>query len=161
MIRLVSSRALRFLGFDRVLPIAAAVNAIVIAGFALIDAQTPHWLIAGYIVIFGIARSTQFMTSNSLAYAEMPAEELSGATSLGGVLQQLSVSFGVSTAALILAAVSNQGTGLQVADFHEAFLLVGLIPLLALPAFLRLRPEDGVAVSGHSRRSRQARSGDH
>jgi EmrB/QacA subfamily drug resistance transporter len=160
MIRLVSSRALRLLGFHRVLPIAAVANAIVIAGFALIDAQTPHWLIAGYVVLFGLARSTQFMTSNTLAYADMPAPQLSSATSLGGVVQQLSVSFGVSAAALILGAVSQQHAPLQVADFHEAFLCAGLIPLLALPAFLRLRPEDGAAVSGHSRKDRRSNTDD-
>jgi fucose permease len=161
MTRLVSSRALRLLGFDRVLPIAAVANAIVIAGFAFIDAQTPHWLIAGYVVLFGLARSTQFMTSNTLAYADMPAPQLSSATSLGGVVQQLSVSFGVSAAALILGTVSDGHAGLRVADFHETFLLVALIPLLALPAFLRLRPEDGAAVSGHQRTTRRSRSDDH
>jgi EmrB/QacA subfamily drug resistance transporter len=154
-IRLVSSRALRLLGFHRVLPIGAVVSAIVIAGFALIGPQTPHWLIAGYVVLFGLARSTQFMTSNTLAYADMPAPHLSSATSLGGVVQQLSVSFGVSTSALILGLVSDSQAGLQVGDFHEAFLLVSLIPLLSFPAFLKLRPEDGVAVSGYRRTNRR------
>jgi EmrB/QacA subfamily drug resistance transporter len=149
-IRLVSSRALRWLGFGRMLQIAAAANAIVIAGFALIDLQTPHWLIAGYVVVFGLVRSTQLMTSNTLAYSEAPASELSSATSLAGVLQQLSVSFGVSAASLILGFVSDKAA-LQVANFHDAFLLISLIPLISLPAFFLLRPEDGAAVSGHRR----------
>ncbi|MEJ0097014.1 MAG: hypothetical protein WDM84_02430 [Bauldia sp.] len=33
------------------------------------------------------------MTSNTLSYSDTPAVQLSRATSLGGVLQQLSVSF--------------------------------------------------------------------
>lgn len=89
------------------------------------------------------------MTSNTLAYADMPSERLSRATSLGGVLQQLTVSFGVSIAATLLGLVASQSGVLSVSDFHEAFLLTALLPLLAIPGFFRLRQEDGVQVSGH------------
>jgi hypothetical protein len=37
-----------------------------------------------------------------------------------------------------------------------AFLLMAVIPLLGLPGFLKLRPEDGRQVSGHYRRSKEA-----
>ena len=94
-------------------------------------------------------RSTQFMTSNTLSYADLPAAELSRATSIGGVLQQLSVSFGVSTAALALSLLSRHGEILTPARFHEAFLLTAVVPLLALPGFLLLKQEDGAQVSGY------------
>jgi hypothetical protein len=41
---------------------------------------------------------------------------------------------------------------LTLEHFHRVFLLVALIPLLAVPGFLTLRPEDGTRVSGHRRR---------
>jgi hypothetical protein len=90
------------------------------------------------------------MTSNTLAYAETPAAQLSRATSLGGLLQQLTVSFGVSLAATLLALVSHHGA-LTPARFHEVFLISAALPLLGIPGFLRLRPEDGAQVSGHRR----------
>ena len=51
--------------------------------FTLVQPGMSHWLIAGYIALFGFARSAQFMSSNTLAYADMPADKLSRATSLG------------------------------------------------------------------------------
>ena len=106
-------------------------------------------MITGYIVLFGFMRSAQFMSSNTLSYADTPAEKLSRATSLGGVLQQLSVSFGVSASALLLGLVKGSRDHLTLGDFHEVFLLVAIIPLVAAIGFLQLRPEDGTAVSGH------------
>jgi len=156
-IRPISTHVLRRLGFDRVLLWSAVLGAILIAGFALVQPGMSHWLIAGYIALFGFARSAQFMSSNTLAYADMPADKLSRATSLGGVLQQLSVSFGVSAAALMLGLVKGASDALTLEHFHTVFLLVALIPLLAVPGFLGLRPEDGMSVSGHRRARATAR----
>jgi hypothetical protein len=89
------------------------------------------------------------MTSNTLSYSDMPGDRLSRATSLGGVLQQLSVSLGVSFSAMLLGILTRDGGALPQARFHEAFLIMALLPLLSLPGFLTLRPEDGREVSGH------------
>ena len=124
------------------------------AGFALIGSHTPHLWIAAYVFVFGLSRASQFMTSNTLSYADMPSTQLSNATSLGGVLQQLSVSFGVSLGAMLLGLLTSQSHALTPARFHEVFLLMAVIPLLSLPGFLQLRPEDGMLVSGHRRRER-------
>jgi EmrB/QacA subfamily drug resistance transporter len=154
VIRPLSTRLLRALGFDRVLLWSAVVSAILLAGFGWIGPGMPHWFIGGYIALYGLARSAQFMSSNTLSYADMPGEQLSRATSLGGVLQQLSVSFGVSVSALLLGFVAEGEHAITLADFHTAFLLIALIPLLAAPGFLFLRPEDGVKVSGHQRKKK-------
>ncbi|MDE1992307.1 MAG: DHA2 family efflux MFS transporter permease subunit [Rhizobiaceae bacterium] len=150
-VRPVSSKMLRLYGFDRVLTWSAIVGAAVVAGFALIGPNTPHWFIIVYVFIFGLTRAAQFMTSNTLSYSDTPAAQLSRATSLGGVLQQLSVSFGVSIAAMLLGLVTLDGSTLTPDKFHLAFLLMAVIPLLGLPGFMKLRPEDGRQVSGHYR----------
>ncbi len=151
LIRPISKRLLRALGFDRLLFWSAILSTAVIAGFSLLRADTPYWLIAAYIALFGLARSTQFMTSNTLSYSDMPADKLSRATSLGGVLQQLTVSFGVSVSAMLLGLLTWHNEALTPARFHEVFLIMAIIPLLALPGFLSSRPEDGMEVSGHRR----------
>jgi EmrB/QacA subfamily drug resistance transporter len=151
VIRPLLSVLLRKLGFARVLIGSALFGSATIAGFALLQPDTPHWVLMAYVALFGIVRSAQFMTSNTLSYADLPAEKLSRATSLGGVLQQLSVSFGVSIGAMLLGLVSWGDQMPSSAQFHEAFLLLAIIPLLAIPGFLRLRPQDGAQVSGHSR----------
>ncbi len=153
MVRVVASRMLRSFGFDRVLSGSAVAGSVALAGFGLLQPDTPRWLIGASIFVFGLIRSTQFMTSNTLSYADMPGPLLSRATSLGGVLQQLTVSFGVSFGAMLLGLVTRQGESLTPARFHEVFVLTALLPLLAVPGFLKLRPEDGAQVSGHTRRT--------
>ncbi len=148
-VRVTAGRLLRWFGFRIVLSGSAVLGALVVAGFALLEPSTPHWAVAAYIFAFGLMRSTQFMTSNTLSYADLPAAELSRATSIGGVLQQLSVSFGVSMAATVLTLLSRHGEALTPARFHETFLLTAIVPLLALPGFLLLKAEDGAQVSGH------------
>jgi len=155
LMRPISRPLLRWLGFGRLLFWSAILNAIVIAGFTVIGPATPTWFIAAYIGLFGLARSTQFMTSNTLSYSDMPADKLSRATSLGGVLQQLTVSFGVSFGAMLLGLLTWQSHALTPERFHEVFLLMAVIPLLSLPGFRHLRPEDGVEVSGHRPHPRQ------
>lgn len=152
LLRTISSRGLRLFGFDRVLTFGSAMTAVLIGGFALLTPQTPHWTIAAYVVLFGIARSMMFMATNTLAFADAPDDQLSRATSLAGVVQQLSISFGVTVAALLLGWVSEAGQPLTVADFHDAFLLVATLPLIAILGFAQLRPEDGMVVSGHQRK---------
>jgi len=150
-IRPVSTRMLRRFGFDRVLTASAVGGAILVAGFALIGPATPYWIIILYVFVFGLARGAQFMTSNTLSYSDVSAAQLSRATSLGGVIQQLSVSFGVSIGAMLLGLVTRDGGALTPDRFHLVFLISAVIPLLALPGFLFLKPEDGMQVSGHVR----------
>ena len=151
LIRPLSPRLLRALGFDRVLFWGAVLGSASVAGFALLQPDTSRWLIAGYVAVFGLVRAIQFMTSNTLSYADTPADQLSRATSLGGVLQQLTVSLGVSLSAMLLGLIAGHGGALTPAVFHAVFLLMAIVPLLALPGFRGLRPEDGVAISGHRR----------
>lgn len=151
VIRPVLSRVLRRYGFSRALSWSAVAGAAAVAGFALMEPDTPHWFIMAYIFVFGLTRSSQFMTSNTLSYSDTPAAQLSRATSLGGVLQQLSVSFGVSIAAMLLGLVTLDGSPLTPEKFQTVFLIMAVVPLLGLPGFLRLRPEDGAQVTGHGK----------
>ncbi len=153
LVRLFIGPLLRVFGFNKVLIGSAIAGSAALAGFALLGPGTPRWIIGGYVVVFGLTRSTQFMTSNTLSYSDTPTDWLSRATSLGGLLQQLTVSFGVTLSAVLLSILNLGGHTPTPARFHEVFLLTALLPLLAIPGFRILRPEDGAQVSGyrHSR----------
>ena len=148
LIRLALGPLLRRLGFTRLLVTSALAGSAALAGFALVDATWARWSIIGYIVLFGMLRSTQFMSSNTLSYADLEPEHLSRATSLGGLLQQLTVSFGVSLGAALLARLAGAQAP-TLTQFHLTFMLLALLPLLALPGFARLRASDGAQVSGY------------
>ncbi len=150
LVRVTIAPALRRIGFRGLLIGSALACAGVLAAFARIGPGTPHVAIATGIILFGLVRSTQFMTSNTLAYAEIDPDRLSRATSLGGLIQQLTVSFGVSVGAALLGLLTPARSTPTAATFHTVFFLIAVLPILALPAFTRLRPSDGVEVSGHA-----------
>ena len=149
LVRVVVGRALRHLGFRSLLIGSALACSGMLASFALVGEQTSHLWIAAGIVLFGLVRSTQFMTSNTLAYADVEPWRLSRATSLGGLLQQLTVSFGVSLGAALLGLLAPDRLVPALSTFHDVFLILAGLPLLALPGFARLRRADGAIVSGH------------
>ncbi len=147
-IRVIIGPGLRRWGFRGLLMASAVACSCVLLGFSLVGPHTSRGLIAAMIVAYGAVRSTQFMSSNTLAYADIPADRLSRATSLGGLLQQLTVSFGVALGAALLRLLALRGLQPGLAQFHTAFMLLALLPLLTLPGFLRLRAQDGAAVTG-------------
>ena len=148
MVRPISAAMLRAWGFRGVLMGNGVFCAAVIGAFSLTTAETPHWVVFLHVLAFGIARSTQFMTTNTLTYADLPAQKLSRGTSLGGVIQQLTISFGVSIAAALLGVAAGPEQLPSVGDFHLVFLLMAGITLLSAPGFLFLRAGDGADVSG-------------
>jgi hypothetical protein len=143
---------LRRFGFRTLLNASAISGTVLVAGFAFLDPATPHWFLMVHAFLFGMTRSVQFMGSNMLSYSETPAEKLSRATSLFGVLQQLSVSLGVSVAAMLLGLFMLDGAGLTAETFRTVFLISAVLPLLGLPGYFSLRRDDGAAVSGYKPR---------
>ena len=143
VIRSQLNKLVRRHGFRIVLVTSAIAGSVALAGFALMAPHTPHWVLLLWVFFFGLTRSAQFMTSNTLSYSEMPNSHLSRATSLGGALQQLSVSFGVSLGAVLLALVSAHSHALTPERFHEVFLLTAIVPLLAIPGFMTLPATTG------------------
>jgi EmrB/QacA subfamily drug resistance transporter len=152
-IRPLTARLLRALGFDRLLTGNAVLSAVVITGFATFGPHTPHWLILLYVLVYGIIRTTQFNAIQTLTYADMKPAELSRATSLGGVVQQITMGFGVAVAAMLLGLIAGSETALTVVDFRVVFAILGAIALTSLPGLLVLTPQDGAQVSGHRRQN--------
>jgi MFS family permease len=148
LIRNVMPSAVRRYGFRIVLVSSTVAGSLSVAGFALMEADTPHVYLMFWVFVFGLSRSAQFMASNALAYADLPERQLSCSTTLGGALQQLSMGLGVSVGAMLLALVSYNAETLTPPHFHYAFLLTAIIPLLSLPGFLSLTANDGAGMFG-------------
>ena len=95
---------------------------------------------------YGFLVSLQFSAMNSLAYADLPPENLSAATSIASTMQQLALSFGVALCALLLRYFSgntHQQFKLTVPMFHHTFMAIGLITALSSLVFTGLKREDG------------------
>ncbi|MGA0530979.1 MFS transporter [Hansschlegelia sp. KR7-227] len=143
---------LRRFGFRAVMTTNALIAAAFMTAPALFTATTPTLIMLGALLVGGFFRSLQFTAINALGYADIDSARMSRATSLASVAQQLSLSIGVSLAALGLEAIlaGRGGTQLETGDFPPAFLLIGLVSAASVFIFARLAPNAGEEVSGHS-----------
>ena len=121
-------------------------NAIISTAFFCLNAAftptTPHLLISVILLAGGFFRSLEFTALNAVAYAEVDNREMSQATSLSSVAQQLALSVGVTIGAGALDLTRHiHGEGvLQARDFAPAFLVVAAIALTSVLFFRRLAP---------------------
>jgi EmrB/QacA subfamily drug resistance transporter len=155
LVRMFSRLLLRLAGFRRTLVGGAVLAAAVTAGYALLSAATPHWIIVLVVLVSGCIRSIQYLALNTISYADVPSAMLSRSTSVSGVAQQVARGFGIAIAAALLALVAGS-TPVTTGDFRIVFLLIALIPLLSTAGFLRLAKTDAAEVSGHHARDRAA-----
>lgn len=101
----VATRILRHFGFRAVLTINAFVAAGSMAVIGLFTPATSHSVILTVLLIGGCFRSLQFTALNAIAYADISNRDMSSATSLTSVAQQLALSVGVALGAAVLEAV--------------------------------------------------------
>lgn len=139
-------------GFRGVLTFNALIGSAFLAASGLFTPTTPHWLMLSVLLIGGCFRSLQFTGINALSYADVSNRDMSSATSLSSVAQQLSLSLGVTIGAFALESANllNGGKTLGAGDFWPAFVLVGLISASSVFWMVQLKPDAGAEVSGHA-----------
>jgi EmrB/QacA subfamily drug resistance transporter len=140
---------LKRFGFRTVLTINAVLSGLFIAACGAFTIATPFAIIIAVLIVGGFFRSLQFTAVNVLAYAEVPAERMSRATSLTAVGQQMSLASGVAIGALAVETVvriKDQAT-ITAADFPPAFLVVGLIATISALIFARLSVHAGAEMA--------------
>lgn len=134
------------------------VNTVLIAGtislFAIVGPETSIAVIVGLGFLQGCFSSIQFTSMNSLVYADIDDTDASSASSIASTAQQLSMSFGVALASLVVAvllgaALSSERSRL-IPALHEGFHVLGLVTALSSATFLSLKPTDGDNVSHHN-----------
>jgi len=153
---------IRTFGFRRVLICNAVIASSFLLGLAFFRPWTPHIVIFTVLLLGGFFRSLQFTSLNTLAYADVPVARMSRATSLQSMGQQLAMSIGVGTGALMLhlTQIFSGGGALNSADFAPAFVVVALIAVSCLAFFFNLSPYAGSEVSGHRSRPLDAPAGE-
>lgn len=149
--KLTAAPILRRWGFRQVLVVNALISSALLAACALFTATTPALVVMAVLLVGGFFRSLQFTSLNTLGYADVVHAQMSQATSLVGVVQQLSLAAGVAVAAMLLdGSRSADGRSVLLAvDFAHAFVAVGLLSGLSMLFYMRLAPDAGAEVSGH------------
>jgi hypothetical protein len=147
----IASPILRRFGFRTVLTWNAALSGLVLASYGLFTPGTPYLIMLVVVLVGGFLPSMQYTSLNSLAYADLDNADVSNATSMASVVQQISLGLGVTISALVVTFSSRlQGhTHIVAADFWPAFITIGLFSMASIPMARRLAGDAGAALSGH------------
>ncbi len=149
--KVLSERLYARFGFPRMLTGMAALGTIFLAINGLFTPETPHVLLLFMLFMGGITRSFFFTGVNVFGYADVNETEASQATVISAVAQQISIALGVAAAGGLLEFTSRlHGGGPTLTDFHIAWFVVAGIAAVSALSFLRLPPDAGADVSGHS-----------
>ena len=151
-IKPLTTAILHRFGFRRVLVVSGAASALTIALCAAFSASTPVAVIVLVLLLSGVFRSVGFTAYNTIVFADVAPEQLSGANTLTSTVQQLTMGLGVALGALALYAGAPIGRLLGTtagarAPFAVAFVLVALLPLLAVVESASLEHHAGAVLT--------------
>ncbi len=146
----LAARIIRTFGFRNIMVVNAIVSSLFLAASALFTASTPLLLIMIILVVGGFFRSLQFTAINTVAYAEVEPAQMSRATTLVSVNQQLAISAGVAVGAFsVEATMMLRHVGeLTAAEFPPAFLVVAIISAVSAYFFWQMPDDAGHEISG-------------
>jgi MFS family permease len=146
----LAARIIRTFGFRNMMTVNAVVSSVFLAACALFTATTPLLLIMIILVVGGFFRSLQFTSINTVAYAEVEPGQMSRATTLVSVNQQLAVSAGVAVGAFSVETTLwwHHQTELTATGFAPAFLVVALISAASSWFFWQMPDDAGHEISG-------------
>ncbi|HBS6141684.1 TPA: MFS transporter [Klebsiella pneumoniae] len=143
---------IRWLGFRRLLLINGALNVCSLLACALLTPQTPVWAIMLILYLGGVFRSIQFTGVSSLAFADVPAAQMSDANTLFSTASQLAVGLGITLGAIGIRLGEQVGDWLHLTElpgisFRLSFVFIALICLVGMIDSLHLAKTAGSSVS--------------
>jgi EmrB/QacA subfamily drug resistance transporter len=142
---------LKRFGFRGVLLWNGLISAASIAMCAFFTAALPALLTFLLLLIAGYFQSLQFTSTQALSYAEVENAQMSTATSIASMAQQLSRGFGIAVTAGLLhfGLVWHGETTLQLADLQLAFAGASALVLISILCALPIASDAASDVSGH------------
>jgi EmrB/QacA subfamily drug resistance transporter len=146
---------IRVIGFRKALLVTAVLTAIATMTPVTFRNSTPAIFIVATLVAGGFFRAAHFVAASALAFADVPPAEVSRASTLSTVIQQLSLGFGISLAGFTLYLSAGEAARLTVTDFTLSFVALGVVTLLSIPVYLALDRNAGANM--RDRRSSLAR----
>ena len=146
----LAARIIRTFGFRNLMTVNAVISSIFLGACALFTVTTPLLLIVIILVVGGFFRSLEFTAINTVAYAEVEPPQMSRATTLVSVNQQLAVSAGVAVGAFSVESTlwMRHINELTADVFAPAFLVVSVISMASAFFFWQMPDDAGHEISG-------------
>ncbi|HZR87123.1 MAG TPA: DHA2 family efflux MFS transporter permease subunit [Bradyrhizobium sp.] len=157
----LAARVIRAFGFRNLMTVNALISAFFLAACALFTVSTPLLLIMIILVVGGFFRSLQFTAINTVAYAEVEPPQMSRATTLVSVNQQLALSAGVAVGAFSVETTMwlRHVTELNATVFAPAFVVVAVVSAASCWFFWQMPDDAGHEISGRKAVAISSRKG--
>jgi hypothetical protein len=122
--------------------------------YAGVGKETSIEIIVFINLILGLLSSLQMACINSLVFADIAKNQSSAASTMSSSVQQLTLNFGLTASALVIAFfLENVDPQLHDQTLHAiqlSFIALGSITLLSTLWFFYLADTDGKQISGHN-----------
>jgi MFS family permease len=144
-----TSSVLNRFGFKTTLLANGCIAVATLFGCSLLTPETPKAIVIPLLFISGLARSMQYTTLNTLAFADVPQPRMSGANTLFSMMNQMGSGLGIAIGAVslrlgsLLHPAADTVTG---RDFQIAFCVIGVVALAAFLDFGWLAPDAADAL---------------
>jgi len=149
-VKATTVQILRQVGYRRAMILNSILGSLFLALCAWFRPAWPVALLYAVLLLGGFVRSLQFNALGTIAFADVPRERMSAATSLHSVIQQVSGTAGISISAAILAAavLLHGRTRPDLTDFSLAFMAIALVSAGSVFYCLKLDQEAGAELAG-------------
>jgi EmrB/QacA subfamily drug resistance transporter len=145
-------RMLRRFGYRANILATCAASAAGTAACAFFSPETPYWVVLVCLALVGAARSILFTGVQTLLYTDIPEDEITAATVLWNVFQQLTSAIAVSISAILLntlAALHGRwGDMPGLIDFRIALAVNAAVLVIAAIWFRQLDRDAGAQLIG-------------
>jgi EmrB/QacA subfamily drug resistance transporter len=139
MVRIITT-----LGYRTVLISNTVLLGIVLIILGFVERDTPIGYYILLMVFYGVFTSIQMSAMNTITLADLDENTKSGGNTMLVIMQQLSVSFGVSVASLTLSFFSSDVFDISsVQAFHYTFIALAIFTIFSSITFTKLSKTDG------------------
>ncbi len=154
--KIFTTPLLRRFGFRRVALAASAAAAAIIAGYGWLQPSTPLAGLLTVLFVYGLARSLQFTTLATLAYADVTDAQRAAASTLWSAAQQMTLGLGIAFGALCLRASAAMihlqlpapAAPFVLEDFRWAFVAGAALVMVSMVGYSRLPRDAGSGLGG-------------
>jgi MFS family permease len=152
LMKTLAAQVLKRIGFRRVLIFNALLSSLLLGLYGAFRADTPGLVILAVLLLAGCFRSLQLTSLGAIAYDEVAPARMGQASSLLGMMQQLSLSLGIAIGgyALQLSAVLTGTDAMAAWNFSVAFAVVAAISALSAGVMWTLPAHAGEEMAGRA-----------
>lgn len=132
---------INYWGYRKLLTVNTFLLGVLICSFSFVTKEMPFIILLLLLGLLGIINSLQFTAMNTVTLIQLSDEQASSGNGFLAVMVQLSISFGIAIAAILLS-LFNGGEPSKTIDalpaFQLTFLCIGCFSILASSIFFQL-----------------------